>query len=357
MQIHAAPAELTTNTVAWAQCVVYRALAGMGGSSLTVVGSIILSDCPAQKSGTLPRLFLRGFGAAGGALLGGWLGDTIGWHAAFIIQAPILPCGFLLVFFKIDYADTLSLVGALLTFVVGMNFKTVLGHEWDDIKVWGYLIALAHHGRLDAQVGMSGFQRSKSQLTITISPANTILRLHAQLPPLPAHFLNPIKYAAILHCRCVASGSLFAGWYMRRTGRSARTPEWVLYTTLMPVGLGSAGTLTTTLLALIAGIPPNDILLATGREVFGASLSAAPTQTLLARELRRRIVYDGTDKIIAKILASTAYIDTLPAELQAKATASWMLSPVSLSLHAAYRGASVTRYVDRPAAGKTACSA
>jgi hypothetical protein len=37
------------------------------------------------------------------------------------------------------------------------------------------------------------------------------------------------------------------------------------YTIIFPQGLGSAGTLTTTLLALIAGIPPNDILLATGR--------------------------------------------------------------------------------------------
>jgi hypothetical protein len=58
MQVHAAPAELATNTVAWAQCVAYRALAEMGGSGLTVVGSIILSDCPAQKPGTLPGLFV-----------------------------------------------------------------------------------------------------------------------------------------------------------------------------------------------------------------------------------------------------------------------------------------------------------
>ncbi|KAJ7321354.1 hypothetical protein DFH08DRAFT_818719 [Mycena albidolilacea] len=47
-------------------------------------------------------------------------------------------------------------------------------------------------------------------------------------------------------------------------------------------------------------------------EVFGVSLSAAMTQTLLARE------------IIAKILTSTVYIDTLPTELQAKATTGWM---------------------------------
>ncbi|KAJ7846720.1 major facilitator superfamily domain-containing protein [Mycena olivaceomarginata] len=263
-----------------------------GGSGLTAVGSIILSDF---------TNLLWGFGAAVGAPLGGWLGDTIGWRAAFIIQAPILACGLLLVFFKvrepplnldaerttllaklkrIDYAGTFSLVGALLTFVVGMNFKTILGHKWDDIKVWGVLDCF----------------RSKSQLTITISPANIILRLHVRLRT-----------------------SANAGSHFVSNSLSARTPEWVLYTTLMPVGLGSAGTLTTTLLALIAGIPPNDILLATGREVFGVSLSTAPTQTLLARELRRRIVYDGADKIIAKTLASTAYIDTLPAELQAKA--------------------------------------
>jgi MFS family permease len=104
---------------------------------------------------------LWGFGAAIGAPLGGWLGDTVGWRAAFIIQAPVLACGLLLVFFKvrepplilnaerttllaklkrIDYGGTFSLIAALLTFVIGMNFKTILGHEWDDIKVWGYLI-------------------------------------------------------------------------------------------------------------------------------------------------------------------------------------------------------------------------
>jgi MFS family permease len=102
-----------------------------------------------------------GLGAAVGAPLGGWLGDTIGWRAAFSCQAPILACGLLLVSLKvqeppfilnaqrttllsklkrIDYAGTFGLVAALLTFVVGMNFKTILGQEWDDPKVWGYLL-------------------------------------------------------------------------------------------------------------------------------------------------------------------------------------------------------------------------
>ncbi|KAF7363142.1 MFS general substrate transporter [Mycena venus] len=394
MQVHAAPAELTTNTVARAQLVAYRALAGMGGSGLTVVGSIILSDSVPLKSRGLYQGFtnlLWGFGAAVGAPLGGWLGDTIGWRAAFTIQAPILTCGLLLVFFKvrepplilnaerttflaklkrIDYAGTFSLVAALLTFVIGMNFKTILGHEWDDIKVWGYLITsavslftfLVVEFKLAAEPIMAVWML-KLRTPFFVSTHNFLLSLltSSTLYNTPLYFTAArLRTSAnagshfVSNSACVAAGSLFAGWYMRHTGRywkiqalgclglltancvlaswSTRTPEWVLYTTLMPAGLGSAGTLTTTLLALIASIPPNDIPLATGLsylfrgtgEVLGVSLSAALTQTLLARELRRRMVYDGADEIIAKILASTAYIHTLPTELQEKATASWM---------------------------------
>jgi hypothetical protein len=87
-------------------------------------------------------------------------------------------------------------------------------------------------------------------------------------------------------------------------------------------------------------------LFRTTGEVLGVSLSAALTQTLLVRELRMRIVSDGADEvcrlmffsfqcvgpshfnpalqIIAKILASTEYIHTLPTMLQEKAAASWM---------------------------------
>ncbi|KAF7355982.1 MFS general substrate transporter [Mycena venus] len=179
----------------------------------------------------------------------------------------------------------------------------------------------------------------------------------------------------VLNSMCVAAGSFFAGRYTHHTGRwkiqaQAQLPgtshgelclrllecahtrvggvhhthAWFWYMlhhsclrcapfnfVFLPVprpsypiiflqGLGSAGTLTTTLLALIVSIPPYDIPLATGREVLVVSLSAALTQTLLARELRRGIVYDGADEIFA----STAYIHTLCTELQEKAAASWI---------------------------------
>ncbi|KAJ7920452.1 MFS general substrate transporter [Mycena leptocephala] len=377
-----------------AQLVAYRALAGIGGSGLTVVGSIILSDSVPLKSRGLYQGFMNiswGLGAAVGAPLGGWLGDTIGWRAAFSCQAPILACGLLLVSLKvqeppfilnaqrttllsklkrIDYAGTFSLVAALLTFVVGMNFKTILGQEWDDPKVWGYLLTsavllctfLVVEFKLAAEPVMATWML-KQRTPFFVATHNFLISVLT----FSTLYNTPLYYTAarlrtsanagshlIPNSVCVAAGSLFAGWYMRHTGRywkilalgclglvvancilaswNARTPEWVLYTTLMPSGFGASGTMTITLLALIASVPPNEIPLATGLsylfrttgEVLGVSLSAALTQTLLVRELRMRIVSDGADEIIAKILASTEYIHTLPTMLQEKAAASWM---------------------------------
>ncbi|KAJ7321565.1 MFS general substrate transporter [Mycena albidolilacea] len=385
IQVHASRVRNSTNVVARAQLVAYRALAGIGGSGLTVVGSIILSDSVPLKRRGLYQGFMNiswGLGAAVGAPLGGWLGDTIRWRAAFSCQAPILACGLLLVGLKvqeppfilnaqrttllsklkrIDYAGTFSLVAALLTFVVGMNFKTILGQEWDDPKVWGYLLASA--------VLLCTFLVVEFKLAAEPVMATWMLKLRTPffVVTFSTLYNTPLYYTAarlrtsanagshlIPNSVCVAAGSLFAGWYMRHTGRywkilvlgclglvvancilaswSARTPEWVLYTTLMPSGFGAAGTMTITLSALIASVPPNEIPLATGLsylfrttgEVLGVSLSAALTQTLLVRELHIRIVSDGADEIIAKILASTEYILTLPSMLQEKAAASWM---------------------------------
>jgi len=107
----------------------------------------------------------------------------------------------------------------------------------------------------------------------------------------------------------------------------------VLYTTLVPLGFGIAVVFTTTLLALIASVPHDNIALATGisylfrnlGQVLGVSLSATRslTQALAARNLRARI---PDEDIIAKTLDSTAYIHTLPQDLQEKATTSWALA-------------------------------
>ncbi|KAJ6606043.1 MFS general substrate transporter [Mycena vulgaris] len=387
------------------QLIACRAVAGIGGSGMTVVGSVIMSDSVPLKSRGLYQgchfiltslavaNLLFGLGGAIGAPLGGWLGDTIGWRAAFLCQSPFLLFGLVLLYLKvrepalvlaaagnsmssklkrIDYGGSISLLLALLTFLVGMNFKTTSAYEWEDPHVWTLLAAGAVFACSFILI----------ELKFAAEPIMPITMLKRRTPGFVAlnNFLiavltfstvynTPLYFTAarlrtsadagahlIPNSVCVAIGSLFAGWYMRKTGRywklqafsglclvaanlilaswNADTPEWVLYTTLMPSGFGFATALTTTLLALIASVPRDDIPLATGisylfrtmGQVLGVSLSATLTQTLLARNLRARIVGEGAADIIAHILASTTYMHTLPADLQEKATTSWALA-------------------------------
>ncbi|KAJ6500834.1 MFS general substrate transporter [Mycena sanguinolenta] len=374
------------------QLVACRAIAGMGGSGMTVVGSVILSDSVPLKTRGLYQGFtnlLFGLGGAIGGPLGGWLGDTIGWRAAFLYQSPFLACGLLLLYLKIrepelvlaaagtgivaklkriDYAGSASLVFALLTFLLGMHFKSTAGYDWDDPRVWVLLTTAAGLTCIFVVV----------ELKFAAEPIMPIAILQRRTPGFVAlnNFLiavlsfstlynTPLYFTAarlrtsanagahlIPNSVFVAIGSLLAGWYMRKTGRywkfqaisslgllvanlilaswNPATPEWVLYITLAPSGFAFASVLTTTLLALIASVPRDDIPLATGisylfrtmGQVLGVSLSAALTQTLLARNLRARI----SDETVAQILDSTAYIHTLPPDLQAKATTSWALA-------------------------------
>ncbi|KAJ6567073.1 MFS general substrate transporter [Mycena capillaripes] len=378
------------------QLVACRALAGIGGSGMTVVGSVIMSDSVPLKNRGLYQGFgnlLFGLGGAVGAPLGGWLGDTIGWRAAFLCQSPFLVFGLLMLYLKvrepelvlaaagtsifaklkrIDYAGSASLVLTLLTFLLGMHFKTAAGREWTDPHVWAFLTTAAVMACTFFLV----------ELKFAAEPVMPITMLKRRTPGFVAlnNFLiavitfstvynTPLYFTAarlrtsadagahlVPNSAAIAVGSLFAGWYMRKTGRywklqaftslcivatnvilafwDADTPEWVLYTSLIPSGFGFAATLTTTLIALIASVPRDDIPLATGisylfrttGQVLGVSLSATLTQALLARNLRARITGDGADVIIAKILASTAYIHTLPADQRAQATTSWLLA-------------------------------
>ncbi|KAJ7071800.1 MFS general substrate transporter [Mycena belliarum] len=376
------------------QLIAFRALAGIGGAGITVIGSVIVSDSVPLKSRGLYQGFtnlLFGLGGAIGAPLGGWLGDTIGWRAAFLCQSPFLVLAAVLLHLKtrepavvlaarggsisaklkrVDYAGSVSLILALLSALVGLNYKSTGAYGWDDAHVWGLLSA----GFVSACVFVS------IESKFAIEPVMPIIMLKRRTPGFVAlnnfvlavltfstTYNTPLYFTAarlrtatnagahlIPNSVAVSIGSLFAGWYMRKTGRYWRlqalaclgvvaanlalsswnmeTPEWVLYATLIPSGFGFAATLTTTLLALIASVPQDEIPLATGLsylfrttgQVLGVSLSAALTQTLLARNLRARITGPDADETIAKILASTTYIRTLPPPLQEQATASWL---------------------------------
>ncbi|KAJ7643072.1 MFS general substrate transporter [Mycena polygramma] len=376
------------------QLILFRALAGVGGG-MTVVGSIIISDSVPLRSRALYQGIANitfAFGGAVGAPIGGWLGAAIGWRAAFIAQAPFLMLAIFLLYrevreppfitanvdkssfaaklARIDYVGSASLVLALLSFLVGMHFQTTAGYGWGNPRVWGFLAASA--------IITGGFV--VIELYFAAEPVMPLRMLKIRTPGfsnLNMFLLSVFNFSTIYNTPLyftaarlrtstdagihlipfsvtIALGSVYTGWYMHKTGRywwiqayacltlvvtsvglafwDATTPEWILYTTLVPFGFGFAALSTTTLLALISSVAQNDIPIATGLlylsrvmgQVLGVSLSAALTQALLARSLRDRITGPGAAEIITKILASTEYIHTLPPHLQREAAASWM---------------------------------
>ncbi|KAJ7612101.1 MFS general substrate transporter [Roridomyces roridus] len=376
------------------QLIIFRALAGMGGGGMTVVGSVLVSDSVPLKSRGLYQGFASlvfGLGGAIGAPLGGWLGDTIGWRAAFYLQSPLVAFGLSLIYLKarepaivleaaktsifiklkrIDYAGSASLVLALVTFLIGLNSKSTGGYEWQDARVWGLMaIGIALAG-LFVVIELKYAAEPLMPITVIKRRTPGFVALHnfilcvlsfSTIYNVPLYFTAArLRTSAnagahlIPNSMSVAIGSLFAGWYMRKTGRywklqtlaglgiilaninlsfwNAETPEWLLYTTLMPSAFGFSTTLTTTLVALIASVPRDDIPLATGTsflfrttgQVLGVSLSGALTQTLLARNLRERITGPGASELIARILDSAAYIRTLPDGVREEAMESWL---------------------------------
>ncbi|KAJ7128428.1 major facilitator superfamily domain-containing protein [Mycena epipterygia] len=349
------------------QLIACRALAGIRGGGMTVVGSVIVSDSVPLKSRGLYQGFTN--------LLFG-LSDAIVREPALVLAAAGTSITAKLK--RIDYASSASLVLTLLTFLVEMNFKTTASlilqespypHYISTVSACSFLLIELKFAA-EPILPMSMLKRVKylvgfwypltakfaedSGLCSTLLSFSTVYNTPLYFTAARLRTSADAGAHLIPNSVCVAIGSLFAGWYMRKTSRywklqalaglcivaanfilaswNSDTPEWVLYTTLMPSGFGFVTTLTTTLLALIASVPRDDIPLVTGRlsylfrtsgQVLDVSLSAALTQTLLVRNLRVRI---ADSNIIAKILASTAYIHTLPADLQHRAAKSWALA-------------------------------
>jgi len=97
------------------------------------------------------------------------------------------------------------------------------------------------------------------------------------------------------------------------------TSSFHLWLDLIPQGFGMASFITSTLIAMIAGVYREDMAVATGitylfrttGQVLGVSLSGAILQAVLLQRLRLRITGPGADKIIYEIQHTTEIIPTL----------------------------------------------
>jgi MFS family permease len=155
------------------------------------------------------------------------------------------------------------------------------------------------------------------------------------------------------HSVAISTGSVFAGWVMRRTGKlygltllsamgalyastmvamwNDNSSKWHLWTDLIPQGFGMASVITTTLIALIACVSKTDVAVATGMtylfrttgQVLGVSLSGALLQAVLQSKLRQRIQGPNAEELILRIRHSTDVIRELDPMLRKSAIDSY----------------------------------
>ncbi|TDL29278.1 vacuolar amino acid permease [Rickenella mellea] len=369
-----------------------RAVAGMGGGGVMTVSSVAVTDLiPLKQRGLYQGManILFGLGAGIGGPLGGWLNDTFGWRSAFLVQIPVLAFSTVLVILKvnielpdevknrttyekirrIDYWGSLTLVGAVGCFLLAFSLKSTEELPWSHPLIWG-LFCVSF---------ISGISFVLVETYWTAYPVMP-LRLITRRTPLFVSLSNffgsmaafsviyniPLYFSAVRlqnatdaglhllpHSVALSTGSVFAGWMMRRTGKlygltigsvlGATTAtilicfwneksSWIhLWLDIVPQGFGMASLITTTLIAMIASVTKEDLAVATGitylfrttGQVLGVSLSGAILQAALVHSLRTRITGPGSEETIERIRHSISVIPTLDPQLRSAAVAAY----------------------------------
>ncbi|KAJ4472311.1 vacuolar amino acid permease [Lentinula aciculospora] len=349
--------------------IVARAVAGMGGGgyvSFPSFSSIVVTDLiPLKQRGLYQGManILFGLGAGIGGPIGGWINDVFGWQAAFTFQAPILLFSFVLVSLKvniqlpsdvqnqsledklrrIDFLGSLTLVGTVGCLLLGFSLKTTEEMAWSHPMIWGLFTSSAICGVLFVAVEkyVSPYPvmplrliTQRTPLAVSMSNMFGSMAAFSTLYNIPLYFTAVRLYTSansglhlLPHSIAISSGSVFAGWMMRRTGKLYRltlcsglmcifasvsiifwnehTSPYHLWIDIVPQGFGMASLITTTLIAMIAGVLKEDMAVATGitylfrttGQVLGVSISGAIFQAALLQKLRLSIQGPGSAEV------------------------------------------------------------
>ncbi|KAH8926333.1 MFS general substrate transporter [Atractiella rhizophila] len=370
--------------------IVARLAAGLGGGGIMTTSSIIASDLfPLRKRGFIQGVtnILFGAGAGLGGPLGGFIADTIGWRWAFIIQLPVLLAAFILVstFVKykipgqgkskkemikrIDYLGSLTLIVSIGSLLISLSFKNNELLPWSDPKVWSFLIVFGVAISLFIYVETCVSAEPVMPLTILNTRNGICIALTNFITSMGAFsvlYFWPYFFETVLltnsataglhllvNSPCLSIGSLFAGWYMRHTGRYYRltviaailspiglaimstmnrdSPGWLTWIAICPSGLGFSTIITSTLIALIASVDRSQIAVATGitylfrytGQVVGVALSSSLMQSVLTAQLRQRIHGPGAEDLIEEIRHRSSIVRELEPDIQLDAILSY----------------------------------
>ncbi|KAL1946941.1 hypothetical protein VTO73DRAFT_15045 [Trametes versicolor] len=372
--------------------IVARAVAGMGGGGVMTVSSVAVTDLiPLRQRGLYQGMtnILFGLGAGLGGPLGGWMNDILGWRSAFLLQMPILVFSFCLVALKvsirlpdeienqpvraklrrIDVLGSFTLVGTVGALLLGLSLKSTEELPWAHPLIWGLLLASGVFGAafIWVETCWSPFPvmpmrliRMRTPLFVSLSNFFGSVAAFSMIYNVPLYFsavrLNSSTDTGLHllpHSVAISTGSVFAGWVMRRTGKlysltlcsclltvvaaalvarwNEHSPAWHLWLDVAPQGFGMAAVITSTLIAMIASVSREDLAVATGitylfrttGQVIGVSLSGALLQAILTTKLRERIHGPNAIEIIDQIRHSTTIIPQLSPELRKAAVDSY----------------------------------
>jgi EmrB/QacA subfamily drug resistance transporter len=135
------------------QLILFRGLQGLGAGALFPIALAVIGDLftPAER-GKYQGLFGAVFGVAFllGPGLGGYLTDTLSWHAVFYVNVPIGIVALIVIAAllpnvkkegarpQIDYVGTATLVGGLVPILVALTIAE--NGDWSNPWVWGLIV-------------------------------------------------------------------------------------------------------------------------------------------------------------------------------------------------------------------------
>lgn len=298
--------------------VIGRFVTGLGGSGLTTLGTITMSDLiPLRERGLyqgLANVFF-GLGAASGGIIGGFVADVLGWKYVFILQVPLAFLVFFVIYFKlhlpagspglgvqgvdvygklqrVDFVGSFFLVSALMAIMSAAS----LGGDYFPFSskrfiglVLGSVVLLGAFIYTEARISKEPILPMDVMVERTVL-ASSLTNWFATMAVFTNMFYVPIYFSSVLNLSATQSGarllpnffflslgSVLAGYYMKKTGKYFRLNVFVetllvlgminvftihstsgllrQYTLLVPSGFAYAAMLTITLLSLIAAVP------------------------------------------------------------------------------------------------------
>ncbi|KAJ6035758.1 Major facilitator superfamily domain general substrate transporter [Penicillium herquei] len=357
-----------------------RAIGGLGGAGTMVISSVIITDIVPKRDVATWRAYVNismTLGRSIGGPLGGWLSDTIGWRWLFLVQAPFMALAAFLVFFmlpgqpetksgksKIQQVDFLGagLLASAIIALTGLMDQGGKSFAWNSVISYalsiGGILLLLGFIVVEAYVAKEPIfnLRILRRSNVGASYILSTLQVTAQLGML---FSVPLYFQVTQQASTTMAGihlvpavvgntlgGLLAGIFIKKTGCykpllvaagliaavsyallylkwDGQTGFWDSFY-IIPGGFGTGMASAAAFIAMTATLPSEEVAMATAGYMMlisfamtaGVTMSNSVLGIEFERELRRNLRGPGSERIIKRAIADTAYIAQLGGRLR-----------------------------------------